>query len=114
MSITSLATALGSTELACQQHAEGIVSKRLDAPYRSGDRGLCRKVRCVNEEEFVSVGFSKLQGSRQYFGSLLLGYHVKERRLIYAGRAGTGMDDKMLKKLYGVLKAVGDQDNGLE
>jgi DNA ligase D-like protein (predicted ligase) len=92
--------------LACQHHAEGIVCKRLDAPYRSGDRGLWRKVRCVNEEEFVIVGFSKPQGSRQYLGSLLLGYYTKDGRLIYAGRAGTGMDDKTLKKLHGVLKPL--------
>jgi hypothetical protein len=45
--------------LACQQHAEGIVCKRLDVPYQSGDRGLWRKVRCVNEEEFVIVGFKQ-------------------------------------------------------
>jgi DNA ligase D-like protein (predicted ligase) len=51
-------------EVACGHEAEGIVCKRLDAPYKSGDRGLWRKVRCVNEEELVVVGLSKPQGSR--------------------------------------------------
>jgi bifunctional non-homologous end joining protein LigD len=40
---------------ACAKRAEGIVSKRLDAPYVSGDRGVWRKIRCVNEEEFMAL-----------------------------------------------------------
>jgi bifunctional non-homologous end joining protein LigD len=92
--------------LACRHHTEGTLCRRLDAPYRSGDRGLWRTVRYVNEEEFVIVGFSKPQGSRQYLGSLLLGYYTKDGRLIYAGRAGSGMDDKTLKRLHGVLKPL--------
>lgn len=93
-------------KVACEHRAEGIVCKRLDAPYKSGDRGLWRKVRCINEEEFVIVGFSKPQGSRPYLGSLLLAYYTEEGELLYAGRAGTGMDDKTLKKLHGLLKPL--------
>jgi bifunctional non-homologous end joining protein LigD len=36
----------------------------------------------------------------------LLGYFTKDGRLIYAGRAGTGMDDKSLKRLHGLLKPL--------
>jgi len=41
---------------ACQAKAEGIISKRADAPYKPGDRGLWRKAKCLNREEFVVVG----------------------------------------------------------
>jgi DNA ligase D-like protein (predicted ligase) len=91
---------------ACSNRAEGIVSKRLDALYKSGDRGLWRKVRCVNDEEFVIVGFTNPQGSRRYLGALLLGYYNEDGRLIFAGRAGTGMDGAELKRLSAKLKPL--------
>jgi bifunctional non-homologous end joining protein LigD len=92
--------------LACSNRAEGIVSKRLGSPYKSGDRGLWRKIRCVNEEEFVVVGFTNPQGGRQHLGALLLGYYAEDGRLIYAGRAGTGMDTAELKRLAAKLKPL--------
>jgi ATP-dependent DNA ligase len=42
----------------CKREAEGIVSKRVDAPYKPGDRGIWRKAKCINEDEFVVVGFA--------------------------------------------------------
>jgi bifunctional non-homologous end joining protein LigD len=45
-------------EKACTMHVEGIVSKRTDAPYTPGNRGLWRKVKCLNRAEFVVVGWS--------------------------------------------------------
>jgi ATP-dependent DNA ligase len=41
---------------ACALGFEGIVSKRLDAAYRPGQRGLWLKIKCLNREEFVIVG----------------------------------------------------------
>lgn len=46
------------------------------------------------------------RGSRPYLGALLLGYYTEDGRLHYAGRAGTGMNDKELKRLAGVLKPL--------
>jgi bifunctional non-homologous end joining protein LigD len=48
---------------ACGMHVEGIVSKRLDAPYTPSNRGLWRKVKCLNREEFVVVGWTDPEGS---------------------------------------------------
>jgi bifunctional non-homologous end joining protein LigD len=45
-------------EKACAMHVEGIVSKRGDAPYTPGNRGLWRKVKCLNRAEFVVVGWT--------------------------------------------------------
>jgi bifunctional non-homologous end joining protein LigD len=45
-------------EKACAAGLEGIVSKRADAAYASGDRGLWRKVKCLHREEFVVVGWT--------------------------------------------------------
>jgi hypothetical protein len=55
-------------DAACAAKAEGIISKRTDARYVPGNRGLWRKSKCVNREEFVIVGYSDPEGSRPYFG----------------------------------------------
>jgi ATP-dependent DNA ligase len=54
---------------------EGIVSKTIDAPYAPGNRGLWRKAKCLNRQEFVIVGWSDPEGTRPHLGALLLGYY---------------------------------------
>jgi bifunctional non-homologous end joining protein LigD len=94
-------------KLACQQRGlEGIVSKRADAPYVPGDRGLWRKTKCLNEDEFIVVGWSDPEGSRPYLGSLLLGYYDDAGRLHYAGRAGSGIVDAELERLWKRLQPL--------
>jgi DNA ligase D-like protein (predicted ligase) len=78
---------------------EGVVSKTIDAPYAPGNRGLWRKAKALNRQEFVIVGWSDPEGSRPYLGALLLGYYADDGKLIYAGRVGTGMPDKVLGDL---------------
>ena len=52
-------------------HVEGIVSKRIDAPYTPGNRGLWRKVKCLNRAEFVVVGWTEPEGSRSYLAAAI-------------------------------------------
>jgi DNA ligase D-like protein (predicted ligase) len=78
---------------------EGVVSKTIDAPYAPGNRGLWRKAKWLNRQEFVIVGWSDPEGSRPHLGALLLGYYADDGKLIYAGRVGTGMPDKVLADL---------------
>ena len=68
---------------------EGVVSKTIDAPYAPGNRGLWRKAKALNRQEFVIVGWSDPEGSRPHLGALLLGYYTDDGKLIYAGRVGT-------------------------
>jgi len=93
-------------EAACGHRAEGIVSKQLGAPYKPKERGTWLKIRCVNEEEFVIVGYTNPQGGRQHLGALLLGYYTAAGRLLYAGRAGTGMDEAELARLVKKLRPL--------
>ena len=76
-----------------------MVSKTIDAPYAPGNRGLWRKAKALNRQEFVIVGWSDPEGSRPHLGALLLGYYTDDGKLIYAGRVGTGMPDKVLADL---------------
>jgi DNA ligase D-like protein (predicted ligase) len=87
-------------------HVEGIVSKRIDAIYTPGNRGLWRKVKCLNRAEFVVVGWTEPEGRRPYLGALLLGYYDPDGRLIYAGRVGTGIDNAELGRLWRRLQPL--------
>jgi bifunctional non-homologous end joining protein LigD len=82
---------------ACELHAEGIVAKRADAPYTSGRSSSWLKLKCIHEQEFVIGGFTmpaKGHTGIHGVGSLLLGYYDASRKLIYAGRTGTGFTQK--------------------
>jgi hypothetical protein len=52
---------------------------------------------------FVVVGWTDPAGSRSHIGALLLGYYTEDGRLHHAGRAGTGMTTKEIKRLAEVL-----------
>ena len=71
---------------ACRMSLEGIVSKRLDAPYRSGRGEAWLKSKCRAGHEVVIGGWT---GEAGQLRSLLVGVHRGER-LIYVGRVGTG------------------------
>jgi bifunctional non-homologous end joining protein LigD len=91
--------------LACQHGLEGIVSKRINGRYEP-DRRTWLKIKCLNREEFVVVGYSDPEGSRHLIGSLLLGYYTPDGKLIYAGRAGTGMPVAELERLWQRLQPL--------
>jgi bifunctional non-homologous end joining protein LigD len=91
-------------------HVEGIISKHTDAPCAPSNRGLWRKIKCLNRAEFVVVGWTKPEGRRPYLGALLLalllGYYDPDGRLIYAGRAGAGIDNTELERLWRRLQLL--------
>ncbi|HSY35127.1 MAG TPA: non-homologous end-joining DNA ligase [Acidobacteriaceae bacterium] len=91
---------------ACALHAEGIISKRADAPYRSSRSSDWLKSKCLHEQELVIAGFTLSSEGPDRVGALLLGYYppIKRgpktpRHLIYAGRTGTGFTQKARRDL---------------
>jgi bifunctional non-homologous end joining protein LigD len=84
---------------------EGIVSKRIDSTYACRRTPDWIKVKHANSDEFVIVGYTPPQGSRQGFGSLLLATR-EQGELRYVGRIGTGFDDAMLRDLTKQMKAL--------
>ncbi len=99
---------------ACKLGIEGIVSKRLDCPYKPGDRGTWRKIKCLNREEFVVVGWTDPEGSRPHLGALLLAYYAPDGRLVYAGRAGTGMNTEQLRRLRETFDPLATPESQLD
>ena len=87
---------------ACRLSLEGIVSKRLDAPYRSGRSASWIKAKCRAGHEVVIGGWTTTNGQ---FRSLLAGVHRGDH-LIYIGRVGTGYGAAKVKSLLPRLQAV--------
>jgi bifunctional non-homologous end joining protein LigD len=95
---------------ACSFKLEGIVSKRRTDPYRPGRTRSWLKVKCRNREEFVIIGFTDPDGSREGFGALLVGYYDPQGKLRYAGRVGTGFDAAQLIELRKRLESLARAD----
>ena len=90
----------------CKLGLEGIVSKQAEAPYHSGRSRAWLKIKCLNRQEFVVVGFTEPRGARQGIGALLLGVHGLKGELSYAGKVGTGIGADLLRRLRGELESL--------
>ena len=87
---------------ACEAGLEGVISKSVDAPYRGGRGDSWRKLKCIDSDEFVIVGYTPGKGSRGALGALLLA-EPRGKQWRYVGRVGTGMDTDMLEQLHAHL-----------
>jgi bifunctional non-homologous end joining protein LigD len=93
---------------ACRRHLEGIVSKLAAAPYGEGRSGAWLKIKCVDSEEYVILGYTAGQGARERLGSLLLGSPTDDAGWRYRGRVGTGFDAATIGELLRRLQRSSD------
>jgi bifunctional non-homologous end joining protein LigD len=82
----------------CDAGQEGIISKRIDAPYRSTRTKDWVKVKCTLRQEFVIIGWKKSSAKGRPFSSLLLAQHEGDK-LVYKGNVGTGFTQDILHDL---------------
>ncbi|AYV48569.1 DNA ligase D [Caulobacter flavus] len=87
---------------ACRMDLEGIVSKRLDAPYRSGRGEAWTKSKCRAGHEVVIGGYTTTNGA---FRSLIAGV-FREGELVHVGRIGTGFGRDKVAVILPRLKAL--------
>lgn len=80
-------------EQACSMGLEGIIAKHRDQPYRSGRTGDWLKIKCVQSESFMIVGYERSTVARGGLGSLLLAAR-KGHDWVYVGSVGTGFNTK--------------------
>ncbi len=87
------------------QGLEGIIAKRLDCPYVPGRRSQgWVKVKNVRRTDVVIGGWLGGEGGRTgRLGALVVGYHDEGGALRYAGRVGTGFDERELDRLGKLL-----------
>ena len=83
---------------ACANGLEGVIAKRAESHYEHGRSRDWLKFKCVNEQELVIGGWTDPAGARSGLGALLLGYY-DDGSLVYAGKVGTGFDERTLKLL---------------
>lgn len=88
---------------ACLLGLEGVVSKRADAPYRSGRNADWRKSKCTRRQEVVIGGFTEPEPGRSGFGALLCGVYDARGALVYVGRVGTGFTEETLRSIRAQL-----------
>jgi bifunctional non-homologous end joining protein LigD len=100
-------------ESACSLSLEGVIGKRAGSAYQSRRSPDWIKLKCKLRQEFVIVGFTKPQGTRSGFGALLLAVNEEGAGLVYAGRVGTGFNQKMLGELYDRMKPLEQDDSPL-
>lgn len=87
---------------ACKLELEGIISKRLDAPYRSGRSETWTKAKCRAGHEVVIGGWTTTGAA---FRSLIAGV-MRDGKLVHVGRIGTGFGKDKVAKLLPKLKAL--------
>lgn len=81
---------------------EGMLAKRIDAPYRGRRDAAWRKIRASRTADFAIVGMSPQRGARTGFGAL----HLAARdgaSLRYVGRVGSGLGEQQLRALEATL-----------
>jgi bifunctional non-homologous end joining protein LigD len=83
---------------ACRRGLEGLIAKRAESHYVSKRSTDWLKLKCSHEQELVIGGFTAPQGKRTDFGALLVGYY-EDGELSYAGKVGTGFDQRTLSDL---------------
>jgi len=88
----------------CTEGGEGIIAKKASASYRGARARNWLKVKCIARQEFVIVGW-QASDKRRGFRSLHLGLR-DGKKLIYAGKVGTGFDMKMIAGLAATMKPM--------
>ncbi len=91
---------------ACQEEWEGLVAKRAESTYRAGRSPDWRKLKCSASQDLVVGGWTDPSGRRPGLGALLVGYYDDQEALHYAGRVGTGFDDRELADLQATLAGL--------
>jgi len=90
--------------VARQKGLEGIVAKRRTSCYEERRSREWLKIKITHTVDCVIGGYTEPEGSRQYFGSLVLGLYNNKSQLIHVGNAGTGFNQSKLKEIWELLK----------
>jgi bifunctional non-homologous end joining protein LigD len=89
----------------CGAGGEGIVAKRIDAPYRGRRTQDWLKIKCTRRQEFVVIGWTASPAKGRPFGALLLA-QWEEQTLVYKGKVGTGFDTATLRDLAATMRPL--------
>jgi bifunctional non-homologous end joining protein LigD len=89
-----------------RQGLEGILAKKRSSLYEERRSQAWLKIKITHRLEAVIGGYTEPEGSRSYFGSIVLGLYDKEGRLIHVGQAGSGFNQRTLAEVWKKLKPL--------
>ncbi len=93
-------------DVARQKGLEGILAKRRSSVYEERRTREWLKIKITQTLDCVIGGYTDPEGSRSYFGSIVLGLYDNQGDLIHIGQAGTGFDEATLKRAWQTLKQL--------
>jgi bifunctional non-homologous end joining protein LigD len=99
---------------ACKLGLEGLIAKQADSVYVAGRTKSWIKLKCRLRQDFVIAGYTKPGGSRHGFGAIVVGVYERPRKLVYAGKVGTGFDDEALSRLTRKFSEYKTKESPLE
>src|SRR5689334_15130299 len=97
---------IGLFEAAKDNGLEGILAKRRGSCYEERRSREWLKIKVTQTVDCVIGGYTDPEGSRQFFGSIVLGLYNKKSELIHVGQAGTGFNVATLKEIFQRLKRL--------
>jgi bifunctional non-homologous end joining protein LigD len=98
-------------EAAKQQGLEGILAKKRGSFYEERRSRDWLKIKITQTIDCVIGGYTDPEGSREFFGAIVLGLYDEQRRLIHVGQAGTGFAQATLKQVFSILKKLETSQN---
>jgi len=93
-------------EAAKQQGLEGIVAKRRISCYEQKRSREWLKMKITRQQECVIGGYTDPRGSREHFGSIVLGLYDEKERLLHVGQAGSGFTEKTHEDMWRLLQKL--------
>ncbi len=97
--------------VAKEKGLEGILAKKRNSCYEEKRSSEWLKIKITQTIDCVIGGYTEPEGTRQYFGSLVLGLYNDKKQLIHVGHAGTGFNQSTLKQIHSVLKPIESNKN---
>lgn len=89
-----------------KEELEGIIAKNLQSIYTQGARSTdWKKIKTYKRQEFIICGFTDPTGSRNKFGSLILGLY-ENNTLKFVGHCGTGFTEDVLVDTYSKMRPL--------
>jgi len=98
-------------DVAKQKGLEGILAKKRNGCYEERRTSEWLKIKITQTIDCVVGGYTDPEGTRQYFGSLVLGLYKDQKKLIHVGQAGTGFNHATLKQIHAALKEIESDKN---
>ena len=90
---------------------EGIVAKLRDSLYVQKRSREWLKIKITRRQECVICGYTDPRGSREHFGSIILGLYDKDGKLVHVGQAGSGFTRASHAALWKKLQKLETNEN---